>query len=68
MRSTPRETGAYPLMLATYEIVCSIFDADCCHGRKVVLTVAANQGQASCPPGRLRRPAGRRWQRLLASV
>ncbi|MBI3226663.1 MAG: phosphate ABC transporter substrate-binding protein PstS [Mycolicibacterium cosmeticum] len=43
-----KEAGAYPLMLATYEIVCSKgYDADTAAAVKSFLTVAANQGQAS---------------------
>jgi phosphate transport system substrate-binding protein len=40
--------GAYPLMLATYEIVCSKgYDADTAAAVKSFLTVSANQGQAT---------------------
>ena len=43
-----KEAGAYPLMLATYEIVCSKgYDADTAAAVKSFLTVSANQGQAS---------------------
>lgn len=43
-----KEAGAYPLMLATYEIVCSKgYDADTAAGVKSFLTVSANQGQAT---------------------
>jgi phosphate transport system substrate-binding protein len=43
-----KEAGAYPLMLATYEIVCSKgYDADTAAAVKSFLTVAANQGQAN---------------------
>lgn len=39
--------GAYPLVLATYEIVCSKgYDADTAAAVKSFLTVAANEGQA----------------------
>ena len=39
--------GAYPLMLATYEIVCSKgYDADTSAAVKSFLTVAANDGQS----------------------
>ena len=42
-----KEPGAYPLMLATYEIVCSKgYDADTSAAVKSFLTVSANQGQA----------------------
>lgn len=41
------EAGAYPLVLATYEIVCSKgYDADTAAAVKSFLTVAANDGQA----------------------
>jgi phosphate transport system substrate-binding protein len=43
-----KEAGSYPLMLATYEIVCSKgYDPDTAAGVKSFLTVAANQGQAN---------------------
>jgi phosphate transport system substrate-binding protein len=43
-----KEAGSYPLMLATYEIVCSKgYDADTAAAVKSFLTVSANQGQAS---------------------
>jgi phosphate transport system substrate-binding protein len=43
-----KEAGVYPLMLATYEIVCSKgYDADTAAGVKSFLTVAANEGQAN---------------------
>ncbi len=42
--------GAYPLVLATYEIVCSEgYDADTAAAVKSFLTVAANDGQAGLP-------------------
>ena len=42
-----REPGAYPLVLATYEIVCSKgYDADTSAAVKSFLMVSANQGQA----------------------
>lgn len=41
-----KEAGAYPLILATYEIVCSKgYDADTAAAVKSFLTVAANYGQ-----------------------
>ncbi|MFC9788711.1 phosphate ABC transporter substrate-binding protein PstS [Rhodococcus sp. NPDC127528] len=41
------EAGAYPLVLATYEIVCSKgYDADTSAAVKSFLTSAANEGQA----------------------
>jgi phosphate transport system substrate-binding protein len=43
-----KEAGSYPLMLATYEIVCSKgYDADTAAAVKSFLTVAANDGQAN---------------------
>ena len=43
-----KEPGSYPLMLATYEIVCSKgYDADTAAAVKSFLTVSANQGQAN---------------------
>lgn len=42
-----KEPGAYPLVLATYEIVCSKgYDADTTAALKSFLTIAANEGQA----------------------
>ena len=52
-----KEAGAYPLVLATYEIVCSKgYDAETAAAVKSFLTVAANEGQAG-PVGRRLRPA-----------
>jgi phosphate transport system substrate-binding protein len=43
-----KDAGSYPLMLATYEIVCSKgYDADTTAAVKSFLTVSANQGQAN---------------------
>ena len=43
-----KEAGVYPLMLATYEIVCSKgYDPDTSAAVKSFPTVAANQGQAN---------------------
>jgi len=43
-----KEAGVYPLMLATYEIVCSKgYDADTAAAVKSFLTVAANEGQTN---------------------
>lgn len=42
-----KESGAYPLILATYEIVCSKgYDADTATGVKSFLTSAAGEGQS----------------------
>ena len=55
-----KEAGAYPLVLATYEIVCSKgYDADTAAAVKSFLTVAANEGQAEPVRRRLRAAAGR---------
>jgi len=43
-----KDAGVYPLMLATYEIVCSKgYDADTAAAVKSFLTISANQGQAN---------------------
>lgn len=43
-----QQPGAYPLVLATYEIVCSKgYDAETARAIKSFLTVAANTGQAN---------------------
>ncbi|BBY57809.1 phosphate ABC transporter substrate-binding protein PstS [Mycolicibacterium sarraceniae] len=45
-----KAAGAYPLMLATYEIVCSKgYPADTSAAVRSFLTVAANDGQAGLP-------------------
>ena len=64
-----KEAGSYPLMLATYEIVCSKgYDADTAAGVKSFLTVAANQGQATLSQaGFVPLPDGFK-ERLLKSV
>ena len=42
----PQDPGAYPLVMATYEIVCSAgYDADTAAAIKSFLSVAANSGQ-----------------------
>lgn len=42
-----QESGAYPLVLATYEIVCSNgYDAETAEAVKSFLTIAANDGQS----------------------
>jgi phosphate transport system substrate-binding protein len=63
------EAGAYPLVLATYEIVCSKgYDADTAAAAKSFLKVSANQGQASLPTaGYIPLPDAFK-QRLLTSV
>jgi phosphate transport system substrate-binding protein len=64
-----KEAGAYPLMLATYEIVCSKgYDADTAAAVKSFLSVAANQGQATLSAaGFVPLPDGFK-ERLLKSV
>jgi phosphate transport system substrate-binding protein len=64
-----KDAGVYPLMLATYEIVCSKgYDADTAAAVKSFLTVSANQGQASLSQaGYVALPDSFK-QRLLASV
>ena len=45
-----KEAGAYPLVLATYEIVCSKgYDAETAAAVKSFLTVSANEGQQNLP-------------------
>ncbi len=64
-----KEAGAYPLILATYEIVCSKgYAADTAAAVKSFLTVAANYGQDGLPAaGYVPLPDAFK-QRLLASV
>jgi phosphate transport system substrate-binding protein len=64
-----KEAGSYPLMLATYEIVCSKgYDADTAAAVKSFLTVSANQGQAALSAaGFVPLPDGFK-ERLLKSV
>jgi phosphate transport system substrate-binding protein len=64
-----KEAGSYPLMLATYEIVCSKgYDADTAAAVKSFLTVSANEGQANLSAaGYVPLPAAFK-ERLLKSV
>ena len=64
-----KEAGAYPLVLATYSIVCSKgYPADTAAAVKSFLTVAANYGQDGLPAaGYVPLPDAFK-QRLLASV
>ena len=63
-----KEAGAYPLMLATYEIVCSKgYDADTAAAVKSFLTVVRQPGSGQPVGGRLR-PAARRLQGASAEV
>jgi phosphate transport system substrate-binding protein len=64
-----KEAGAYPLMLATYEIVCSKgYDADTAAAVKSFLTVSANQGQANLSAAGFVPLPDSFKQRLLKSV
>jgi phosphate transport system substrate-binding protein len=64
-----KDAGVYPLLLATYEIVCSKgYDADTAAAVKSFLTVSANQGQANLAKiGYVALPASFK-ERLLKSV
>ncbi|ORA32335.1 phosphate ABC transporter substrate-binding protein PstS [Mycobacterium aquaticum] len=64
-----KEAGVYPLVLATYNIVCSKgYDADTSAAVKSFLTVAANQGQSGLgDAGYVPLPDAFK-QRLLTSV
>ena len=65
-----KEAGAYPLMLATYEIVCSKgYDADTAAAVKSFLTVSADRGpgRACRPPATSRCPTTFK-ERLLTSI
>ena len=64
-----KDAGAYPLVLATYEIVCSKgYDADTAAAVKSFLTVAANEGQANLgPAGYVPLPDAFK-ERLLTSI
>ena len=64
-----KEPGAYPLVLATYEIVCSKgYGPDTAAAVKSFLTVAANQGQAGLSAAGYLPLPDRFKQRLLASI
>lgn len=63
------EPGAYPLVLATYEIVCSNgYDADTAAAVKSFLTVAANDGQSGLSAAGYVPLPDRFKERLLSSV
>jgi phosphate transport system substrate-binding protein len=64
-----KEAGSYPLMLATYEVVCSKgYDADSAAAVKSFLIISANQGQANLSAaGYVPLPAAFK-ERLLKSV
>jgi phosphate transport system substrate-binding protein len=64
-----KDAGVYPLMLATYEIVCSKgYDADAAASVKSFLTVAANEGQANLSQAGYVALPDEFKQRLLTSV
>ncbi len=64
-----KDAGVYPLMLATYEIVCSKgYDADTAAAVKSFLTVSANQGQANLSQAGYVALPDEFKQRLLSSV
>jgi phosphate transport system substrate-binding protein len=64
-----KEAGAYPLMLATYEIVCSKgYDADTAAAVKSFLTVSANDGQAGLAAAGYVPLPDKFKERLLTSV
>jgi phosphate transport system substrate-binding protein len=64
-----KAAGAYPLMLATYEIVCSKgYDADTSAAVKSFLKVSANQGQANLSAAGFVPLPDAFKQRLLKSV
>jgi phosphate transport system substrate-binding protein len=64
-----KEPGAYPLVLATYEIVCSKgYDAEASAAVKSFLTVAANDGQQNLSPAGYVPLPDRFKERLLTSI
>ncbi|WP_396906694.1 phosphate ABC transporter substrate-binding protein PstS [Mycolicibacterium phlei] len=64
-----REPGAYPLVLATYEIVCSKgYDPQTAAAVKSFLTVAANEGQQNLSPAGYVPLPERFKERLLTSI
>jgi phosphate transport system substrate-binding protein len=64
-----KEAGAYPLVLATYEIVCSKgYDPDTAAAVKSFLTVAANDGQAGLSDAGYVPLPDRFKQRLVSSI
>lgn len=64
-----KEEGAYPLVLATYEIVCSAgYDADTAAAVKSFLTVAANDGQGGLSAAGYVPLPDRFKERLLGSI
>ncbi|KUH80801.1 MULTISPECIES: phosphate ABC transporter substrate-binding protein PstS [unclassified Mycobacterium] len=64
-----KEPGAYPLVLATYEIVCSKgYDPETSAAVKSFLTVAANEGQQNLSPAGYVPLPDRFKERLLTSI
>ncbi|WP_232375314.1 phosphate ABC transporter substrate-binding protein PstS [Mycolicibacterium baixiangningiae] len=64
-----KEAGAYPLVLATYEIVCSTgYDPETAAAVKSFLTVAANDGQAGLSDAGYVPLPDRFKERLLGSI
>ncbi|MCV7280592.1 phosphate ABC transporter substrate-binding protein PstS [Mycolicibacterium flavescens] len=64
-----KEEGAYPLVLATYEIVCSKgYDAETAEAVKSFLTVAANDGQGGLSTAGYVPLPDRFKERLLGSI
>lgn len=64
-----KEAGAYPLVLATYEIVCSKgYDPETAAAVKSFLTVAANDGQQNLSPAGYVPLPDRFKERLLTSI
>lgn len=64
-----KEPGAYPLVLATYEIVCSKgYDPQTAAAVKSFLTVAANDGQQNLSPAGYVPLPDRFKERLLTSI
>ncbi|BCI55265.1 phosphate-binding protein PstS [Mycolicibacterium litorale] len=64
-----KEAGAYPLVLATYEIVCSNgYDAETAAAVKSFLTVAANDGQSGLSAAGYVPLPDRFKERLLTSI
>jgi phosphate transport system substrate-binding protein len=64
-----QEAGAYPLVLATYEIVCSRgYDADTAAAVKSFLTVASNDGQSGLPSAGYVPLPDQFKQRLVTSI
>ncbi len=64
-----KEPGAYPLVLATYEIVCSKgYDPETAAAVKSFLTISANDGQQNLSPAGYVPLPDRFKERLLTSI